>query len=285
MADNSKILTKTMLSHAANLAGYLERGVNPILDMNDKENHHENDWQRQHYFDVGSDALSICVKALVSHNRMQPETILDFPCGSGRVMRHLRAMFPNARIAGNDLYKTHVQFCVDNFGAEAFHSKENLDELHVKPEWDLIFCGSLLTHLPEKLVISAVNFMRRALSPNGIAVFTTEGRPTEYIQDNKWKLIKQELFDVAREKFHKTGFGFVSYEHDFKQSFPDQELYGVTLIKPSWMLSQLEKMQDIRVLSVSEGMWDDHQDVYVIGRPGIDDEPQPNFSAQNAFLP
>jgi hypothetical protein len=45
--------------------------------------------------------------------------------------------------------------------------------------------------------------------------------------------------------------------------------YGVSVASPSWMLRQLEGDPSIRVLSYRERDWDDHQDVVVFGRPGV----------------
>lgn len=262
--------------HTSLLREYLElweaydaRGVNELRDPNDKENLAGEDWAHRHYISIGRDALNIIVKALIGAERRPPESILDFPSGSGRVTRHLRAMFPTTRIGACDLYPEHVQFCAKYFDAIPLLSNENLDNLEVG-SWDLIFCGSLLTHLPEDLFFSALKFIIRSLSPDGIAVVTLEGRHSLYIQENKWKLIGDELFAVALAGFEGRGFGFVDYEHDFKATkFSKQASYGVALTKPSWLLSYLEADASIRILAITERDWDDHQDVVVFGKPGV----------------
>src|SRR6478736_1835742 len=129
---------------------YEAAGPNRTLDPLDKENVFNEDWQISHYFGTGADALRIIVKSLLAAELPPPARILDFPCGSGRVLRHLRAMFPEAEIGACDLYRQHVDFCVSQFGALPIQSKEDLSQLHVG-EWDVIFCGSLLTHLPQAL--------------------------------------------------------------------------------------------------------------------------------------
>ena len=84
---------------------YVARGVSRTLDPNDKENRFEEEWHVGHYFGVGADALRIIVTALIDGLREPPRTILDFPCGSGRVTRHLRAFFTEADIFACDLYR------------------------------------------------------------------------------------------------------------------------------------------------------------------------------------
>ena len=248
---------------------YLASDINPIRDPNDKENPSDNEHAAAHYMSVGYSAMRITVGALLGNMREPPKSILDFPCGSGRVTRHLRAMFPNAKIGACDLYRSHIDFCLEHFAAVPIPSKENLDDLHIGSDWDLVFCGSLLTHLPAQLFKATIRFIIRSLSPTGIAIATLEGRHSEHIQDHKWKMIDDDLFNIARELFHTAGFGFVDYENGFKKNFPDQQSYGIALTRPNWAIKYLEQYFDIRILGLTERAWDDHQDIVVFGKPGV----------------
>lgn len=256
-------------SYLALWEAYHAGGVNEVRDPGDKENAAGADWQHQHYMNVGRDALRIITQTLIAAERRPPAKILDFPSGSGRVTRHLRAMFPDATIGACDLYPEHIQFCAKHFAAEPILSKENLDELDIGT-WDLIFCGSLLTHLPREQFFAALRFITRSLGPDGVAVVTLEGRHALHIQANKWKLIADDLFGVARVEYDETGFGFVDYEHDFRtKAFSRQAQYGVALVKASWVLGHLENEYSVRVLGYSEREWDDHQDVLSFAKPGV----------------
>lgn len=262
-------LEETLRIHLTLWAGYQSREVSQVLDYSDKENRFEEQWQRDHYFAVGRDALRIVMSELLINGRGVPSSILDFPSGSGRVTRHLRAMFPEARIGACDLYPSHIHFCEREFGAEPIQSSESLATLDIG-EWDLIFCGSLLTHLPHPLFIEAIRFIARSLTPTGIAIATVEGRHAIYIQDHKWKLIGDDLFEIARAQYHETGFGFVDYDSAFRDAaFAAQATYGVTLINPSRLMGEIQGLEDVRILGFRERAWDDHQDVIVFGRPGV----------------
>lgn len=258
-------------TYAALWRDYLDRGFNKTMDLSDKENVAQDAEREGHYAMIGADALRLCIQGLINADKDIPDRILDFPCGSGRVTRHFRAFFPQAKIAACDLYENHVDFCASQFDAQPILSKENLDELEIGT-WDLIFCGSLLTHLPVELFQAVIHFMARSLSDTGIAVITTEGRHSIHIQKNKWKLIDDHLFDEAERDFRSNGFGFVDYNADFRAgSFGKQASYGVTLASASWIMNELTKMDGIRIYSFTERAWDDHQDVIVFGRPGIDE--------------
>lgn len=248
---------------------YCECNINTILDDKDKECISKEGWYKDHYFQTGADALRIIVSALLNNKRPPPKAILDFPSGSGRVTRHLTSFFPEARITACDLYDYHVEFCMYNFGVDGQISDEFLDQINFEDEFDLIFCGSLFTHLPQEDVRHGLALITRSLSENGIAVVTFHGRYSIVIQDNKFKYIEDHLFDIARREFIDSKFGYVAYNHNFKRIFDKQASYGVTLFRPSWVMSELETSDEVRILGYHERCWDDHQDVLVFGKPGI----------------
>lgn len=251
-------------------AAYRETGIIGQLDPNDKELVVHSDWQIPHYFNVGADAIRVIVQALLGNGRQPPRSILDFPSGSGRVTRHLRAFFPDANIVASDLYDYHVDFCREVLHVEGVLSRENIGEVDFGRQFDLIFCGSLLTHLPEPLFWDTINLLARSLTEEGVAVITVQGRHSDYIQAHKWKYLDDRLFDVAAEGVRQTGFGYVDYQHEFyKERFNQQQRYGVALVRPNWVLRGLEPRTDLRVLGYAERFWDDHQDVLIFGRPGV----------------
>jgi SAM-dependent methyltransferase len=268
MVDNVQVLdTQYLQLYADILRKYETFPINLTQRADDPENPVRDDWHVQHYFDVGREAVQLVVRLLVANVRLPPGTILDFPSGSGRVTRHLRAMFPNSRIAVCDLYQEHIAFCEAEFGAEPIRSKKNPDDLMIEPEWDLVFCGSLLTHLPEILVVPTVRFMVRALSRTGMAIVTLAGRRAEEVQDHHWKMIEDKRFETIRRRYRKRGFGFANYTGAHRRLFAAPDSYGIALVKPSWILSVLECMPDIRILGYFERVWDDNQDLVAFGHP------------------
>src|SRR4030095_7775281 len=96
-----------------------------------------------HYFKVGLSAIRCIDEALSRASLKEPKMILDFPCGSGRVLRFLRQRFPVAEITACGLDSRPVQFCARTFGAMPAFSSLNLDEVSLDKTFDLIWCGSL----------------------------------------------------------------------------------------------------------------------------------------------
>ena len=250
---------------------YIAHGVKTTLNPNDNE--FAPGTPLEDYLRVGVDALRVIVNVLVSNVREPPRSILDFPSGSGRVTRHLQAFFPEAKIVASDLYDRHLKFCVDQLGAEGILSQENLDDVDFGWRFDLIFCGSLLTHLPEGPFRAAFRLLSRSLNDTGIAIVTLHGRHSEYIQENySWRYFEDELYEIARSTISEKGFGYADYKGlAGPPLFDNHAHYGVSFSRPHWSLKMVEADDRIRILGYIERGWHDHQDVLVFGRPGIND--------------
>jgi SAM-dependent methyltransferase len=248
---------------------YCERGFSTAMDPKDKE--FGPGQSIEHYYSVGADALRLITDVLASNLRSPPKSILDFPSGSGRVTRHLRAYFPDSEITACDLYEAHIQFCVDAFNVNGIISKENLDDVDFGKTFDLIFCGSLVTHLPEALFESTLQLLVRSLSKSGIAIVTTHGRYSEFLQYNaEVKYCDPRLYEIAYSTVLSAGFGYVDYDPQFvKGVFNKHTRYGVSFSRPHWIMKKLEKDDTSRILGYIERGWDEHQDVIIFGKPAL----------------
>jgi SAM-dependent methyltransferase len=218
------------------------------------------------YFNVGESALELITTALLIPGLTEPRRILELPCGFGRVTRHLVTFFDGSELWASDLYRDRVEFCCATFGTVPLLSKERLSDIQVTDQFDVVFSGSLLTHLDRELFVDALEFFRAILSPRGVAVVTLHGRWSPHLQ-RRWKYMPDAEFAVAEESFRATGFGYRAYSG--ATSFNLQESYGISLSAPHWVLERLERWDDIRLYSYTERGWDDHQDVLVFGRPPV----------------
>lgn len=220
-------------------------------------------WDREkiHYFSVGTNALEIIFEAMLLCRMSGLGTILDMPSGFGRVTRHLRAAFPDAAVYACDLYQDRIDFCARELGAAPVKSRENLGDLIFPTKFDLIWCGSLLTHFTASQFQGALEFFSRWLNPDGVAVITLHGRHSPFIQHNKWKYLPDETFARAEAQYRATGFGYADY--NMPDRFFEQKTYGVSLSAPSYVLKRLEKDESIRIKAYVERHWDDHQDVLI----------------------
>ena len=75
--------------------------------------------------------------------------LLDFASGYGRLTRHLVLALDPVRVWVSDIKDKAVAFQRRRFGVHGFPSTAEPDDLAVTERFDLIFVGSLFSHLPE----------------------------------------------------------------------------------------------------------------------------------------
>src|SRR4030095_3516806 len=90
------------------------------------------------YYKVGLSAISCINEALDIAGLTAVRSILDLPCGSGRVLRFLVHRFPEAEITACELERGPVEFCARTFGVRPAYSSSNLSEVSLGKKFDLI---------------------------------------------------------------------------------------------------------------------------------------------------
>lgn len=207
----------------------------------------------QWYFDVGLSALDCVRRARVM--LPEPVSILDLPCGHGRVCRMLRAAYPSAHITVADLDRSGVDFCAERFNAVPVYSHHEISTLSFDRTYDFIWCGSLFTHLDRHHWHDFLALFTRHLGPDGVLVFTTHGRqPIQWMRNRyfDYGLTNSEQA-VLIDGWTRTGFGFVT---------PANQAFGLSLSSLSWVTAQIEAFPELKLVGMTEAGWAGHQDVF-----------------------
>ncbi|MFY9584138.1 MAG: class I SAM-dependent methyltransferase [Candidatus Acidiferrales bacterium] len=246
---------------------YKERPIETKVAPEDDMVNADWDHQKTHYFAVGANAVEIILQSMTLCAVTSLASILDMPSGFGRVTRHLRAAFPEASLYASDLYRDRIDFCAQVLGTKAIKSEENLDEIVFPTKFDLIWCGSLLTHFAAPEFESALALFSRSLNVNGIAIVTLHGRYSLFVQHNRWKYLPDETFAIAESQFRAEGFGYADYGRP--DQFFEQKQYGISLSAPSYALKRLESDDSLRIKGYAERHWDDHQDVLMFQKTSL----------------
>lgn len=209
-----------------------------------------------HYFKVGLSALSCIDAALAEAKLKQVRTILDLPCGGGRVMRFLVHRFPDAEVTACELAAGAVNFCARNFGAQPALSSLDLDQVSLGKQFELIWCGSLVTHLNEHGIGALLRLFQRHLGPGGLMIFTTHGDFVERripTRDFDYGLTAEQIDRIGKD-YSKSGYGFEDYA--------GEKDYGVSLTSPGWIRARVQQLGGLREVYFKERGWDNHQDVF-----------------------
>jgi SAM-dependent methyltransferase len=219
------------------------------------------DWQYKHYVSVGLEALRL-IEGSVGEEWV-PASILDMPCGYGRELRHLRAAYPDATIYACELEPAKIEFCAQQFGATPVLSSVDIDSVTFDRTFDLIWSGSLMTHLDEPRFRSMLALLSRNLSPGGHAFVTLHGRFATTFHRERTQLITEDRLSLIEADYARQGFGYADYS--------DGVPYGISLSSPSFVLGCVEGDRSLRVVGYIERGWDDFQDVLVVEKRSVDD--------------
>lgn len=215
----------------------------------------------KHYFSVGASALHcIATTAALSRRNTDFLEVLDFACGSGRVTRWLRAAFPSARVTASDLRADSLAWIAEHLGAEPWLSAEDIGTLQPPRSFDLIWCGSLITHLPEEAATSVLRAFGGWLSPGGLAVVSAHGRRVlENRRAGRQRYVSDDaLFARAEAACEAGGFGYVDY--------PGRRGIGCSVCSPAWLARTIVGIKDVRLVALAEAVWDNHHDIVAFQR-------------------
>jgi SAM-dependent methyltransferase len=222
---------------------------------------------KDHYFRVGESALR-CIETAFAATQKPNDSVrrvLDLPCGHGRVMRFLKASFPQAQLTACDLNRTAVDFCAKTFAAHPVYSELSVSHIPLRGKFDLIWCGSLLTHLRVESCVEFVALFQRLLEPGGLAVMTMHGRWTERLLSTsryKYGLTDESVRTILWE-YRDCGFGYADY--------PGASGYGISACTPAFFLANLLSHADLKLITYHEKGWDNHQDVICVQKQPADE--------------
>lgn len=227
----------------------------------------------EHYFYVGRSDLLTMINAInirsSYHGGDAPiREILDFGCGHGRVTRWIRAAFPAAELHVTDYDPKGAAFCATRFACTDTQG-DIADN-----KYDLVWLGSVFTHLPQHIAEPLIRRLCSALAHNGILVFTSQGRySVSRMMDFDWLNDHRHWMHYSIDRLHfeqvvaaylETGYGYVDY--------PGQSDYGVCIARPSWYSERVLSSNEFIQILLQEKGADNHQDVSAFMRADLLDD-------------
>ena len=241
-----------------------------------------------YYFSVGESAVLAILRALGMGSLQNVETILDLPCGHGRVARHLCAAFPEASFTFCDLNRAGVDFCTKTFGGRGVYSAPDLTQVRLLGPFDVIWVGSLFTHVDQRRTYEWMKFLCGCLGDNGVLVATFHGRWTIELQRMDGGIDRDPWRRILRD-FERTGYGYADDGIpirgsgkiiNFAGSVPGGRIlarrffglferargWGVSVSKPEKIIEIAGNIPGVRILSYSERGWADNHDVLAVAR-------------------
>jgi SAM-dependent methyltransferase len=128
--------------------------------------------------DGGREAAESLVSAVGFFRLALPEvrSVLDFGCGSGRVLPHMAALLDGASCTGCDVDAGAITWAARHLSGCSWSLSGAEPPLPFGDEqFDLIYSISVFSHLDEELQDRWLAELRRVLAPGGIALLTVHG--------------------------------------------------------------------------------------------------------------
>ncbi len=215
----------------------------------------------RHYLEDGLSAIANLEASLQAAGRSfrDVEACLDLPSGYGRVTRHLVGLVGATRVTACDLDRQAVRFCAAEFGVRALRAHRDPGRLAFPDTYDLVFVGSLLTHLTPAAGLRFLQVITTSRRPGGLLVFSTQGESClEHLDWYGSRFAAAE--DVFRDGVRRAGAWFVPYA-----GTPD---YGITIHAHGFLRDALTQAHGAELAPVRfvERGWDRHQDVWTYQR-------------------
>ena len=244
---------------------YRERAVSREIHPDDHMfNSAVNGWDD--YVAVGVSAAEVINYVLSAAPSGEVRRFMDFGCGHGRVARHLRAMFPFAEGAFVDIDSSCVEFCSDKFDGIPIASKEEFSELKLPGGLDLIWLGSVFTHLDYGRMNALFNLLASSLSRHGCLIGTFRGKAMymrmkgdmerDESTERKWRSLIQQ--------YEAAGVGYAPYN---KAENAD---WGLSLSSIEAVVGLGRRRGDLNLIAYREAGWAGAHDVAAWARMTVD---------------
>jgi SAM-dependent methyltransferase len=234
----------------------------------------------RHYVEDAQSAMANLEASLAAVGRSPADvdSCLDFACGYGRVTRWLARALGPARVTAADVDPQAVRFCAHEFGVEPMLADRDPSRMRLRPAYDLVFVGSLVTHLSLDAGAAMLRALSAAVLSGGLLVFSTQGKSC--LAHLGWY---GPEFSAAEEEFRagvrRDGAYFVPYRRT-----PD---YGITIHTQRYVEALVQSLAEppFRLVRFAERGWDQHQDVWTCQRPGDESLSRPRADSSAASAP
>ncbi len=135
-------------------------------------------------------------RALASQGRSfrEFETIIDFGCGCGRALRHLKpTLDPEQQLIGLDPDQEAIGWLSNALPDVTVHAIAELPPVDaIRPACaDLILSHSVFTHLPEDVQFAWLGELARMLKPGGLLIASIHG--PKVVEEYAQSLIRLEM--------------------------------------------------------------------------------------------
>lgn len=181
------------------------------------------------------------------------DSVLDFASGYGRLTRVLAQKLPKERIWVSDIYVKAIEWQLRTYGVQGFFSTPSPADLRHDRTHDVVWVGSLFSHLPDGLFQDWLAKIWSFVGPRGVLAFS----------------VHDETLLPGGEAMDASG---LRYFRDSESDSLDHDIYGMTYVSEAYVekaISQLGPGGGPKWKRFFKGLYE-NQDLYVVAGPEAD---------------
>jgi SAM-dependent methyltransferase len=180
-------------------------------------------------------------------------TILDFGCGCGRVLRAVKTRLPTSHLFGIDIDSEAIEWLKNNYSMFGRFSVTP----HIPPtsyhanKFDLIYGISVFTHLPEDMQFLWLEELRRISKPKGYVILTTHG-------EKHYSNFPADIIDIMNVK----GFYYAEPGYNYGKSISLPDFYQNAYHSHKYISNEWGKY--FNILDIQALGLENHQDIMLL---------------------
>ncbi|MFC3069965.1 class I SAM-dependent methyltransferase [Phenylobacterium soli] len=179
------------------------------------------------------------------------ESVLDFASGYGRLTRALLQKVPKERIWVSDIYAEAVAWQARTFGVHAFPSAAAPDLVQHARTHDVVWVGSMFSHLPADLFHAWLGKLWSFVGPRGVLAFS----------------VHDETLLPERESIDPSGLSYFRFS---ESGSLDHDIYGMSYVTQGFVGEAISRLPGTpRHKRFFKGLYE-NQDLYVVAGPEAD---------------
>jgi len=180
--------------------------------------------------------------------------VLDFGSGHGRLTRSLVQRLEPHRLWACDIYPEAVAWQAETFGVNGLVSVLDPARFALDLTFDIVFVGSVFSHLPDGLFQRWLERLYRLVAPNGLLAFSVHG----------------DRYAPADQSIDPKGIGFARFS---ESETLDRDVYGMSYVTDAYVARAIaEACGPLAVgnFKLFPSAAYENQDLYVVGGRDLD---------------
>ena len=192
------------------------------------------------------------------------QSVLDFGCSSGRVVRVLAAVYPGVRWFACDPNEQAIAWARTNLPGIEFFANDQAPPLPLEDvSFDLVYGMSIWSHFAPMLGLRWLDEMQRLLRPGAHLVWTTHGLASIALAAAQGRRGPDQCREIVQALYRRGWW----YAPEFGKQGDwgvINESWGTAFLSPEWVLTNLSPAW--RVRAFAPGRYQGNQDLWVFER-------------------